>query len=90
MFKERIEYDNSKTLEEATRKENFYYDQNKNKRESVPNWKNKRKINFDRRKKQNKFHKNIGNNYNGYQGNNNYKIFKPPNLFCSKRTSYNF
>ena len=31
MFKERIEYDDSKTLEEALRKENFFFDQNKNK-----------------------------------------------------------
>ena len=31
MFKERIEYNDSKTLEEALRKENFFYDQNKNK-----------------------------------------------------------
>ena len=42
MFKERIEYDNLKTLEEEMRKENLCYDQNKNKRESVPNWKTKR------------------------------------------------
>ena len=78
MFKERIKYDNPKTLEKAMRKENLYYNQNKKKREIVPTWKNKRKNNFDTRKKQNKFHKNIGNNYRGYQG-NNYKIFKPYN-----------
>ena len=35
MFKKRIEYDNPKTLEEAMRKENLCYDQNKNKRENV-------------------------------------------------------
>ena len=29
VFKERIEYDNPKMLEEAMRKENFCYDQNK-------------------------------------------------------------
>ena len=73
MFKEWIEYDNPKMLEEAMRKENFCYDQNKNKRENVPTWKNKKKNSFDPRKKQNKFHKNIGNNYRGYQG-NNYKF----------------
>ena len=44
-------------LEEAIRKENFYYDQNKNKMENVPSWKNKRPNNFDPIKKQNKFHK---------------------------------
>ena len=78
MFKERIEYDNTKRLEEVTRKENFYYNQNKNKRESIPTWKNKRKNNFDPRKKHNKFHKNIGNNYKGYQS-NKYKNLKPQN-----------
>ena len=76
MFKERIEYDNPKTLEEAMRKANFYYDQNKNKRESIPAQKNKRPRNFDSKGKQNKFHKNRGNNHRGYQG-NNYKGFKP-------------
>ena len=46
MFKEWIEYGNPKTLEEAMRKENLCYDQNKNKRESILAWKNQRKINF--------------------------------------------
>ena len=53
-------------LEEAMRKEKLCYDQNKNKRENIPAWKNKRPNNFDPRKKQNKFHKNIENNYRGY------------------------
>ena len=57
MFKEWIEYENLKTLEEAMRKEIFFYDQTKNKRESIPTWKNQRPDNFDPRKKQNKFHK---------------------------------
>ena len=74
MFKEWIEYENLKMLEEMMRKENFCYDQNKNKRERIQPWKN----NFDPRKKKNKFHKNIGNNYRGYQG-NNYQGFKPQN-----------
>ena len=56
MFKERIEYDNPNNLEEAMRKENFYYDQNKNKRESIPTLKNQRPNNFDSKRKQNKFH----------------------------------
>ena len=42
----------------------------------MPAWKNKRPNNFDPIKKQNKFHKNRGNNHRGYQG-NNYKGFKP-------------
>ena len=63
MFKERIKYDNPKTLEEVMRKTNFCYDQNKNKRENVPNWKNKRRGNFEQKKKGTKFYKNFGNNY---------------------------
>ena len=47
MFKEHIEYGNPKMLEEAMRKENFCYDQNKNKWENVPTWNNKRPNNFD-------------------------------------------
>ena len=78
MFKERIEYDDLKMLEEAMRKENFCYDQNKNKWENIPAWKNKMTNNFDPRNKKNKFRKNIGNNYRGYHG-NNYKGFKPDN-----------
>ena len=76
MFKEHIEYDNKKTLKEAMRKVNFYYDQNKNKREIISSWKNQRPNNFDSNRKQNKFHRNIGNNHRGYQG-NNCKGFKP-------------
>ena len=76
MFKEPIEYDNPKTLEEAMRKDNFCYDQNKNKRESIPAWKNKRPNNFDSKRKQNNFHKNMGNNHRRYLS-NNYKGFKP-------------
>ena len=66
MFKERIEYDNPKTLEEEQRKVNLYHDQNKNKRENIPNWKTKRRDNFDQRNKNTKFYKNIGNKYKGY------------------------
>ena len=43
MFKEQIEYDYPEMLEEAMRKENLCYDQNKNKTESIPAWKNQRK-----------------------------------------------
>ena len=60
------------------RKENICYEKNKNKRESIPAWKNKRPNNYDPKKKQNKFHKNLGDNYRGYQG-NHYKKFKPQN-----------
>ena len=64
MFKEHIEYDNPKTLDETMRKANFCYDQN-TKRENVPAWKNKRPNNYDPKKKQNKFHKDSRNNYRG-------------------------
>ena len=39
------------------RKANFYFDQNKNNKESIPGWKNQRPNNFDSKRKQNKFHK---------------------------------
>ena len=38
--------------------------------------KNQRPNNFDSKRKQNKFHKNMGNRHRGYKG-NNYKGFKP-------------
>ena len=78
MFKELIKYDNPKMIEEVARKENFSFDQNKNKRENIPAWKNKMPNNFDPKKKENTFHKNSGNNYRGYKG-NNYKTIKPQN-----------
>ena len=78
MFKELIKYDNPKMIEEVARKEKFSFDQNKNKRENIPAWKNKMPNNFDPKKKKNMFHKNSRNNYKGYQG-NNYKRFKPKN-----------
>lgn len=37
IYKDKIEYDDPRTLEEAMRKENLCFDQNKNKREVVPN-----------------------------------------------------
>ena len=51
MFKERIKYDNPKNLEEAMRKANFCYDQNKNKQKNIPNWKNKRRENFEKKER---------------------------------------
>ena len=66
MFKERIEYDNLKTLEEAMRKSNFCYDHNKNKWENIPNLKTKIRDNFDQRKNKTIFYKNIANNCKGY------------------------
>lgn len=71
VFKDEIEYDNPWTLEEAMRKANLCFDQNKNKREIVPNWKNKNPNNFEKRRKD--FRPNINvNNSRYYQKNNNY------------------
>ena len=47
MFKEMIEYDNLEMVKEAMRKAFFCYDQNKNKRENIHNWKTKRHDKFD-------------------------------------------
>ena len=49
-IKDRIEYDNLKTLEEAMRKENLCYEQNR-KKESMNNWKVKRNNNLEQKKK---------------------------------------
>ena len=49
-IKARIEYDNPKTLEEAMRKVNFYYEHNR-KKESMANWKAKKNNNYDQKKK---------------------------------------
>ena len=45
-IKDRIEYDNPKNLEEAMRKEKFYYEHN-HKNESLTIWKEKRINNFE-------------------------------------------
>ena len=49
-FKDRIEFDNPKTLEEAMRKADFCYEQSK-KREILPNWKNKKTSQFDQKRR---------------------------------------
>ena len=73
-FKEKIEFDNPKTLEESMRKDKFCYKQSKNKREGICNWKNKRTSNFEQRRKCFNPNKSFINNYrnvskNNYQGN---------------------
>jgi len=75
VFNDRIEYDNPKMLEEAMRKANFSYEQSKNKRDSVPNWKDKRGGNSEHKGGNFKFNRNFGNNSrefsrNNYQGTN--------------------
>ena len=49
-IKDRIEYDNPETLEEAMRKANFCYEKN-HKKESMSNWKAKRFNNFEHKTK---------------------------------------
>ena len=48
-IKDRIEYDNTKTLEKAMQKANFCYEQNR-KKESMSNWKAKSSNNFEQKK----------------------------------------
>ena len=55
----KIEYDNRKNLEEAMRKENLCYDQNKNKRDNMPNWKIKEVKVFNKKRKAQNFIKNL-------------------------------
>jgi hypothetical protein len=84
VYKERIEYDNPRTLEEAMRKENFSYEQNKNKNQNVNNWKDKKHNKFEKKGKGTKFYnKNFGNNQRSYQG-SNYKGNKPYNQSRNK------
>ena len=45
-FKDRIEFDNPKTLDKAMRKAELCYEQRK-KREILPNWKTKKTSQFD-------------------------------------------
>ena len=69
-------------------KANFCYEQSKNKREGVPNWKGKRKNNFEQRRKSFKSNRNFGNNFlnyykNTYQG-TYFKSKTPQNFTASK------
>ena len=72
-FKDKIEFGNLKTLEEVIRKANFCYEQSKNKRDVIPNWKNKRTSNFEHIRKGFNPNKSLRNNSwkfskNNYQG----------------------
>ena len=49
-FKDRIEFENPKTLEEALSKEELCYEQS-NKRESLPHWKTKETSQFNQRRR---------------------------------------
>ena len=58
-IKDRIEYDNPKTLEEAMRKATLCYDTNR-KREGISNWKSHKPSNFELKKKNFRFSGNSG------------------------------
>ena len=68
-FKERIEFDNPKTLDEAMRKAEFWYEQGK-KRESLPNWKTKKTSQFDQRRRGFKSKKSFGSKTQNISKNN--------------------
>ena len=68
-FKYRIEFDNQRTLEEAIRKFDLCYEQSK-KRESLPNWKNKKTSHFDQKRRGFKSNKSFGNNSQNFSKNN--------------------
>ena len=50
-YKDRIEFDEPRILEEAIRKEKYFYDQNKGKPDIHKAWKDKKNKKFDQRKK---------------------------------------
>ena len=68
-FKDRIEFDNPKTLEEAMRKVDFCYEQSK-KRKSVPNCKTKKTSHFDQSRRGFKSNKIFGNKSQNFSKNN--------------------
>lgn len=74
VFKDRIEYNNPKTLEETMMKANFCYDQSKNKRETIPSWKSKKTNTFEKIRRDFKPNINFNNSRNfhkiNYSGNN--------------------
>jgi len=61
-FKDMIEYDNPRMLEEAMRKANFCYEQSKHRRDNTPNWKTKREGNSYFKEKNSNYRRDFGNN----------------------------
>jgi len=74
-YKDRIEFDDPRTLEEAMRKEKLYYEQYKNRSENTSNWKGKKPGKFDQ-KNNRYYNKNSGNSFKGQQGNNSGNSFR--------------
>ena len=68
-FKDRIEFDNLKTLEEAMRKVELCYEQSK-KREILPNWKTKKTSHFDQKRRGCKSNKSFGSKSQNFSKNN--------------------
>ena len=70
------------------RKANFCYEQSKNKREGVPNWKGKRNNIFEQRRKGYKSNRHFGNNSRNYSKNTyqgtNFKSKTQHNFIPSK------
>ena len=64
-FKDRM----NTPIQKPLRKDNFCYEQSRNKREDVPNWKVKRTNNFEQRRKIFKSNINFGNNSRNYNRN---------------------
>jgi len=82
-YKDRIEFDNPKTLEEAMRKSKLCFEQYKTRNENSKNWKGKKVERFDPRRKEGMFFNK--NTEKGFRG-NNYKNNKPYNLSDNKNT----
>ena len=72
-FKDMIEFDNTKTLEEAMRKVDFFYEQSK-KRESLPTWKTKNTSHFGQKRRGFKSNKSFGIKSQNFSKNNYQKI----------------
>ena len=61
-FKDIIGFDSPKTLEQAIGKAKFYYKQSKNKKQGMPNQKNKRTSNYEHIRKGFNPNKSLRNN----------------------------
>ena len=68
-FKDRIDFDNPKTLEEAMMKTELCYGQGR-KRERLPNWKTKKISHFDQKRRGFKSNKSFGSKSQNFSKNN--------------------
>ena len=72
-FKDEVDFDNPKTLEEAMRKDYLCYEQS-NKIESLPNWKTKNTSHFDQKRRGLKSNKCFGSKSHKFFENNYQKM----------------